>query len=71
MALSKRTKKFIFGYALGYGLLHHLFHLWIQPILSRHPFFQNLPPLFLGSTFGVTIFVATMTFIGTWYLLRN
>lgn len=65
--VNKMIKK-ILWYAIGLGVAHHLFHLWIQPMLNRQLFFQNLPPIFLGSTFGVTIFITTIAFLGTWYV---
>ena len=61
--VSIKAKKIILYYALGYALLHHLLHLWIQPRLNTMPFFQNLPPIFLGSTFGSNLFIGTITFI--------
>ena len=61
--VSKKAIKIILLYALVYGLLHHLFHLWVQPMLNQMAFFQNLPPVFLGSTFGVTLFTVKWFFI--------
>lgn len=59
-------------YAASIALLHHLFHLYLQPALNNTyaDFFNSLPSYFAGSTSSVTIYVFVITFIGGSLLLK-
>jgi len=56
-------------YALVIGILHHVFHGGIQPLINKVGFFSKLPKIFLGSTSVVTLFIILLTFFGGWILL--
>lgn len=72
--LSKTQMKKVWMLALSIGLLHHTYHLWVQPWFNRTfpKFFDSLPDFLIGSTSVVTVFIVVIVWIGgRWILLKK
>ena len=66
MVKNKKTTRLILWSAFWIAVLHHFVGHWFLQgmIFSKMTFFNSLPAIFLGTTFGVTIYI----FLLVWFV---